>query len=154
LSRKYPLPRKDAGVLTVSFVDPFDLSIDFATLRRFEALYIDFIVLIADQMAGERDTTLREPENTAVARFLDDPEWRAKWKEAEAAGLHFRDFLVERFTAAMAAMGFKAGTPLRVNVQGMGVMLYKLAFFSKSELAIKFWEDSQRLAPPQPGLGF
>ena len=90
----------------------------------------------------------------AFDRFLDDPEWRVKWREAEASGMHFRDFLLERFTAAMATIHFSAGTPLRVNVQGMGVRLYKLAFFSKSELAIGFWEDSQRLAPPQPGLGF
>jgi three-Cys-motif partner protein len=140
------------GVLTVCFVDPFDLSIDFTTLRTLSDFYIDFIVLIADQMAGRGATSLAKPGNTVVERFLDDSEWRMKWKKAAAKKVNFRDFLVERFTAGMAALGFEAGTPMRVKVQGMGVRLYKLAFFSKNDRAIEFWEKTVKKAPTQESL--
>ncbi len=140
------------GVLTVCFVDPFDLSIDFTTLRTLSDFYIDFIVLIADQMAGRGATSLAKPGNAVVERFLNDAEWRTKWKKAAAKKVNFRDFLVERFTAGMTALGFKAGTPKRVTVQGMGVRLYKLAFFSKNDKAIEFWEKTLKKAPTQESL--
>lgn len=140
------------GVLAVCFVDPFDLSIDFAILRTLSDFRIDFIILIADQMAGRGATFLAKPGNTIVERFLDDPEWRARWKKAAASNVNFRDFLVKRFTAGMTALGFKAGTPMRVHVQGMGVRLYKLAFFSRNDRAVEFWEKTVKKAPTQESL--
>jgi len=38
---------------------------------------------------------------------------------------------------------------MRVTVQGMQVMLYPLAFFSKRDVAIAFWENARLNAPSQ-----
>jgi three-Cys-motif partner protein len=148
-----PRPRPAGGVLTFCFVDPFNLSIHFSTLRRFKDLWIDFLVLVADQMAGGRsDKAFQAEGSDVVERFLDDPEWRGRWKEAEATGQKFKDFLLERFTAAMVGLGFRPGIPMRIKVQGMGVRLYRLAFFSKRDVALRFWESARRNAPAQESL--
>src|SRR6266545_2869366 len=140
---------KTAGALTFCFVDPFGLDVHFSTIRKFKDLWIDFLILIADQMAGARDKTLMQPTNLTIDRFLDDPRWRDRWAKAEAFGEKFRDFLLDGFTAKMKGLGFKAGEPLRIRFQGKGVMLYRLAFFSKSDRGIQFWENARRNAPTQ-----
>lgn len=146
---KIPPYAKTSGVLTFCFVDPCGLDIHFSTIRRFKDLWIDFLVLIADQMAGARDKTLIQPTNPTIDKFLDDPGWRDRWAKAEASGEKFRDFLLDGFTAKMKGIGLKAGEPLRIKVQGLGVMLYRLAFFSKSDRGIEFWENARRNAPTQ-----
>jgi three-Cys-motif partner protein len=145
---------KTSGVLTFCFVDPFGLDIHFSTIRRFQDLWVDFLVLVADQMAGARDKTLLKPANKVVERFLDDDNWRNRWASAKKGGMKFKDFLLDGLTSKMKSIGFKAGTPMRVNVQGMGVMLYRLAFFSKREVAIRFWENARTNAPTQKQLEF
>ncbi len=148
-----PPPPKGKGVLTVCFADPFDLSIRFSTLRRFMPLWVDFLVLIADRMAGARDHTLLDPGSTVIADFLDDPDWRPKWEAAKKQRTtSIQDFLMERFTEAMKGLGLKAGKPLRVNVEGMSVGLYWLAFFSRNDLALKLWNSAKKNAPRQGGL--
>lgn len=146
---KIPPYTKTSGVLTFCFVDPCGLDIHFSAIKKFKDLWIDFLVLIADQMAGARDKTLIEPTNSTIDKFLDDPGWRDRWAKAEASGEKFRDFLLDGFTVKMKENGFKAGEPLRIKVQGLGVMLYRLAFFSKSERGIEFWENARRNAPAQ-----
>lgn len=146
------IPPLTSGVLTFCFVDPFGLNIHFSTIRKFRHLWVDFLVLVADQMAGARDKTLLEPTNEVVEKFLGDATWRSQWTAAEKEGGKFRDFLLNSFTAKMKSINFKAGTPMRVTVQGMGVMLYRLAFFSKSDRGIEFWENARRNAPTQKRL--
>jgi len=143
---------KMGGVLTFCFADPFDLSVRLSTLRRFVPLKVDFIILIADRMAGARDTTLVEPGNPVVADFLDDPHWRHKWNDARQKGITFQDFLTERFTAAMTALGFLAGTPHRVKVEGKEVPLYWLTYFSGHPRGVDFWEKARKKAPRQESM--
>ncbi len=147
-----PPPPRGSGVLTVCFADPFDLSIKFATLAKFMPLWVDFIILIADRMAGARDTTLIDPSSQIVADFLADPDWRTRWELAQQGGASIQDFLTERFTAAMERLGLRAGKPLRINVEGKEVPLYWLSFFSRNDVALKLWNSARINAPLQKGL--
>gem|GEM_PF-547914 len=136
------------GVLTFCFVDPFDLGIHLSTLRAFKNFYVDFLVLIADQMTGGRsEPQLLRKTNTTVELLLDSTDWRER--RATAPTEPFRDFVCREFIESMGRMGFKAGTPMRINAQGLGVKLYRLCFFSKNELGIKFWEAARKNAPTQ-----
>jgi three-Cys-motif partner protein len=143
------LPNPSAGLLTFCFVDPFGLGIHLATIRRLKHLRIDFLVLVADQMAGARDVTLQRAGDRRVEHFLGDAEWRPKWAKARAEKQLFRDFLLKEFTARMKAMGFLAGEAHRIRVAGNRAFLYRLAFFSKNDRAIKFWDNARRNAPVQ-----
>lgn len=152
-----PPPAKGAkrgGVLTFCFADPRDLSVRLSTLRRFAPRKVDFIVLIADRMAGARDSTLVKPGNPVVADFLNDPDWRSKWDAARKRGVTFQDFLTERFIAAMTSFGLLAGIPHRVKVAGMEVPLYWLTYFTGHPLGIDFWERARKKAPKQESLPF
>src|SRR5206468_704877 len=63
--KEMPDPR--AGLLSFCFIDPRQLGIHFETIRQLASRYwMDFLILIADQMAGGRDVTLVEPENQTV----------------------------------------------------------------------------------------
>jgi hypothetical protein len=84
---------------------------------------------------------------------LNDAEWRAKWREAEAAGKGIQWFLVERFTEAMASIGYARPQPSDVyTVRNGGVPLYYLAFYSRHALGYKFWRGSLKYSTPQRDL--
>jgi three-Cys-motif partner protein len=159
LKAEIPRPRKVDGrwvdgVLTFCFVDPFSLNIDLSTLSSIRRdLFVDFLVLLADQMSGGRnEENFASPTNRTIDRLLADVDWRRKWADAAAAGQAFRDFLWREFTARMEALGLQAGTPMRVCAEGMGVKLYRLCFFSRHALGLKFWEHAVKNAPRQGSL--
>lgn len=151
---KIPPYSKDSGVLTVCLVDPFDLSIEFETLRRFMPRYVDFIVLIADSMVGRRDPRLREPDNPIVAQFLGDPDWRKKWETLQSTeNVSFQDFLTMRFKEGIKGLGLDSGNDFRATPDlATQVGLYWLSFFSRKPLAIKLWNYAVKNAPRQGGL--
>ena len=141
------------GGLTVCVVDPYNLGIEFETLRAFGDLRVDFIVLIADQMAGGRIAdVLLTPGDSKVEKFLADPDWRDKWALAQAKNVPLRTFLLREFTERMKAEGFRDGGAQNFKVQGKGVNLYHLALFSKSKLAVEFWQTTLKRAPAQMGM--
>lgn len=142
-----------SGGLTVCVVDPYNLGIEFETLRAFADLRVDFIVLIADQMSGGRiaDVLLAQGDSK-VEKFLDDPDWRDKWTAAQADKVPLRTFLLKQFTERMKKEGFLDGGAQNFKIQGKGVNLYHLALFSKNELAVKFWQTTLKRAPTQMGM--
>jgi three-Cys-motif partner protein len=150
IRREIPRFSQSSGGLTFCLIDPFDLGIEFATIKAFSDLRVDFLVLIADQMAGGRNVEnyLRD-DNETVSRFLDDSDWRPKWKVQEVEGVAFREFLVAAFSDKMKTLNFLAGDPYRVAIAGNNVPLYVLVLFSKHRLAMKFWDSALRNAPRQ-----
>ena len=63
--------------LSLCFVDPYGISINFETLRTLSAKRVDFLVLLAVFMDANRnyDQYLRE-KNFTVDRFLGSNTWR------------------------------------------------------------------------------
>jgi three-Cys-motif partner protein len=146
----------DRGSLSFCFVDPYDLGFDFSTIARLAAgRRMDFLFLLASQMDGQRNlSNYLRVENRKIERLLDDPGWRDRWREAEAAGAGIQWFLVERFTEAMAAIGYARPEPgdfYRVESE-RGVPLYYLAFYSRHPLGYKFWRESLKYSTVQRDL--
>ena len=144
------LPASVLGFLGVCFVDPYNLAIRLKTIRRLAHLKIDFVMLVADRMAGSRaEPQLTAPGSMTIEDLLDDSRWRERWDAAKKDGEPFNRFISREFTAAMAGMGFLAGRVDRVNVANMKVGLYQLVLFSKDQLALDFWASASKRARDQ-----
>ena len=75
------------GVLTFCFVDPFDISIKFSTVKRLSAHFIDFLILLALHVDANRNLEhYFNSGNSKVDEFLGLPDWRERWKIAESQG--------------------------------------------------------------------
>jgi three-Cys-motif partner protein len=68
-------------VLSLCFVDPYDMGIKFETLRRLSDKYVDFLVLLALYMDANRNyQNYIEEEAVKIDEFLGSRTWRDEWK--------------------------------------------------------------------------
>jgi three-Cys-motif partner protein len=140
------------GLLSFCFVDPFDLQLQFATIRKLAHLRMDFLVLLMLGVDGRRNIHryVSDQTSTRIGDLIDCPEWRAEYQNS---GRVVR-FLLTKFDGAMQGLGYlsAAGDFHDINVHGMGVFQYALAFYSKDEVGRKFWRQSKSSLSTQLGL--
>jgi three-Cys-motif partner protein len=150
--RALPAYNRDNGLLSFCFVDPFDLSPKFDTIRKLSHLRMDFLVLLMLGVDGRRNMKryLNDPESNRIGDLIDCPGWRAEYRESGRV-VHF---LLKKFDQAMQQVGYlsAAGDFHDVKVHGMGVFQYVLAFYSKDEVGRRFWRQSKSSLSPQLGL--
>jgi len=153
-----PAPSPRRGVLTFCFIDPFDISIKFSTLRRLSSHFIDFLILLALHMDANRNVEhYLDPGNPKVDEFLDLPDWRERWKIAESRGVRFPRFLAEEYSVRMEELGYLRQSWERmkqVRSVGKNLPLYRLALFSRSKVAYQFWDDVLKYSSYQRNFGF
>src|SRR6266700_1898845 len=111
---KIPQHTKDFRVLSLCFVDPYNLKdLAFGTIDRLSSRFVDFLVLIATDMDATRNVSQYErPQSTVVECFLSAPDWREDWAKAKAKREGFNSYLMNRFSRQMEARKY-----LRVDVQ-------------------------------------
>jgi len=153
-----PKPSPGRGVLTFCFVDPFDISIKFTTIRRLSTCFIDFLILLALHSDANRNIeNYLNPANSKVEDFLDLRDWRERWKIAEGRGKQFPRFLAEEYSGQMEKLGYihqSWDRMKQVRSDEKNLPLYRLALFSRHPLAYQYWEDvliygsSQQLLDP------
>jgi three-Cys-motif partner protein len=141
-------------VLSFCFVDPNDISIKFATIRRLADYLIDFLFLLAlDMDANRARANYLEPDNHKIDDFLGQSDWRNKWNEPEKRD--FRRFLAEEYARQMTTLGY---LPLefekmkQVRADDNNRPLYRLALFSKHQRAYKYWDEVLKYSDPQLNL--
>ncbi len=154
---KIPMYHPGFKVLCFCFVDPFNLeNLHFETLRRMATRYVDFLVLIPSGMDANRNISkYSKEENKKVDKFIGDNGWRTKWELAEAKGESFSRFLPDQFGQRMVDLGYiysgiQDMKPMRLTEKN--VLLYHLAFFSRSELGKKFWDQARKYSADQQSL--
>jgi len=153
-----PQYSKSQTVLTFCFVDPFDLGVQFRTIKRLaEARKTDFLVLLALYMdANRNERHYTNIQNRKVDLFLDSPDWRDRWKKFSLKSDSFAKFLAQEFEKRMLALGYlrseKNTKVFRSSEKNLP--LYHLAFFSRSERGYDFWEKGTRSSDPQIPLDF
>ena len=141
-------------VLSLCLVDPFDFGIKFDTLRRLSSVYIDFVVLLAIGMDANRNYDhYVDGESTKLDEALGNTEWRQRWKTA--AGVRkrdFRQFLAAEFLTSMKSLNYLE-QPLdrmrQVRSVERNLPLYRLALFSKSQMAYKYWDEVLKYSDDQ-----
>ncbi|MDP9178496.1 MAG: three-Cys-motif partner protein TcmP [Gemmatimonadota bacterium] len=139
LRERLPLTKR---LLTFCFVDPFDIKLHFETIRKLSDLRIDFLILLMLGNDVRRNfEPYYRPSSTTIADFIGCPDWRREYREN---GDPLR-FVWTKFDSAMQGLGYPStlNTTYQVNVTGMGVLLYLLAFYSKDDAGLKLWERTR-----------
>jgi len=145
-------------VLSFCVVDPFKLSsLDFATIKSLSDFYMDFLVLIACGMDAQRNEKVYlSQDNTVVECFLGNPCWRDNWIDAKWKHISFSDYLVNCFSKEMAKLNYKPVDLMDTVLirQPNKGPLYRLAFYSRSDLGTRFWNQTKKYSDPQKKFNF
>jgi len=138
------------GNLMFCFLDPFSLNLEFDTVKTLGQHKVDLMILLALQMDARRNLTyyIRE-ESEKIARFLGDPDWRAKFAKRQQTPSEFMKFLSDEFDDRMRSLGYKTEVPKVPIKTDSGVGLYYLAFYSKHDRGGDFWEKIRKTATDQ-----
>lgn len=150
-----PRASQSYRVLSLCFVDPYDISVKFATLRRIADFYVDFVVLLALHMDANRNlSNYLTSSNRKVDDFLGNREWRKKWAEYKNKS-DFPRFLAEEYAAQMQTLGF---LPMpfhkmrQVRHGEKNIRLYELALFSHHPRAHEYWDEGLKYSTVQRTL--
>jgi three-Cys-motif partner protein len=140
--------------LTFCFADPFKLeNLRFATVKTLaDARRVDFLVLLASGMdANRNEPKYVKSSNDTVQQFSGALDWRDRWPHKS---LNFGDFVADEFGQAMKRLGYQYEglSATKVIRNSMNAPLYRLAFFSRHKLGMKFWYDSLKYTDPQTNL--
>jgi three-Cys-motif partner protein len=145
-------------VLSLCFVDPFDIGIRFETLRTLSRRYVDFLVLLALYMDANRNyENYVKEEAVKIDEFLGSGTWRERWRVASQNGTSFPQFLAEEFSISMEALQYQPQPFYKmrsVKIPEMNVKLYRLALFSRSPRAYAFWDQVLKYSTPQTEFDF
>ena len=146
------------GLLSLCFIDPYRADLDFSVIKRLAQYRMDFLVMLPFGYDARRNLTryLEDDQDDRIGRLIDDSDWRAAWKGSVRPSREFIRFLIERFDAAMARLGYD-GREMRdtvdVRAAGMGVFLYALALYSQHEKGQEFWRTTLAGVSAQLDLG-
>ena len=145
------------GLLSLCFIDPFRLDLDFEVIRALSRFKIDFLIMLPLGFDLRRNLRryLENREDERVARLIDAPNWRAEWRERQQSDRYFVAFILEKFNQAMERLGFRRREmkeTVSVKVTGMGVYLYSLALYTRHPLGDQFWKTTIAGTSPQMRL--
>ncbi|HZR64523.1 MAG TPA: three-Cys-motif partner protein TcmP [Terriglobales bacterium] len=149
-----PKGSTQSTVLSLCFADPFDISLEFATIRALaNARFIDFLVLLALGMDANRNYEyyLRE-DSDKIDKFLGSNDWRTKWKAAQWDAVKFTRFLADEFTKSMATLEYIPPPYYKmkeVRSYEKNLALYRLALFSRNERAYNYWDEVLKYSTDQ-----
>ena len=144
-----PKYSKENKVLSFCFVDPFSLGIEFETIKRLSNYFMDFLVLLALGMDGNRNIYNEYIVNNSdrIDKFLGLKDWRERWKNAYIKGDSPIKFLANEYNEQMISLGFKRESIesfIPINSDEKNLLLYYLSFFSKNKRGNEFWDAVKR----------
>jgi three-Cys-motif partner protein len=145
-------------VLSLCFVDPFDIGIKFKTLKKLSERYMDFLVLLALYMDANRNIeNYVKEEAIKVDEFLGSETWRDRWRVRKLQSIDFPQFLADEFSTSMETLGYKRQPFYKmkpVTLPERNVRLYRLALFSRHSRAYSFWDEVLKYSTPQTAFDF
>jgi three-Cys-motif partner protein len=154
------IPAHSAGhrVLSLCFVDPYDIGIKFETIRKLADKYVDFLVLLALYMDANRNAdNYVKAEAVKIDQFLGERTWREEWKSRQREGVQFPQFLAEEFSRSMEGLNYQPQPFYKmkpIKIAEMNVPLYRLALFSRHPRAYTFWDQVLKYSTPQTTFDF
>jgi len=153
---KMPSFSKTHKVLSLCFVDPYDIGIKFATMKKLSSRAVDFLVLLAFHMDANRNYShYLKPKSSKVDDFLGNTGWRVHWNDAQNTGMSFPQFLAREYAKQMASLRYLENPMYRmkeVRSDERNLPLYHLALFSRHETAYHFWDEVLKYSTDQEKL--
>lgn len=145
--KKIPQFSKELTGLTFCLVDPYHIdNLSFETIIKLSKYMIDFLILIPSFMDVNRnEKNYIKNESNLVTKFSDTPNWRELWDKYKNDGLTFGTFIVKLFNRRMESERFlklEDNEFVLIRKPQNNSPLYHLAFYSKSELGKKFWNNA------------
>jgi three-Cys-motif partner protein len=145
-------------VLSLCFADPFDIGLKFETIRLLASRYVDFLILLALGMDANRnyDHYLKE-DAVKIDEFLGSTSWRERWSTAQWDATKFTRFLADEFSKSMATLGYIPPpfySMKEVRSYEKNLPLYRLALFSRKELAYRLWDQVLKYSTDQTGFAW
>lgn len=144
--------------LSFCFIDPYNINIKFEVIKNLASRFkIDFLILLASGMDAKRNFNVYlDNNNKKVERLLGSKDWRVDFsKNYELSNGDFIRFIADKFNENMIKLGYeepKSFESIRSIMKNLP--LYHLAFYSKSPLGNKFWEEVKKCSTEQYGLSF
>lgn len=135
------------GTLSLAFLDPYGLHLDFETLRILAARKADLIIFFADRIDAIRNWEhyyLDNPESN-LDRFLGpDSNWEKLLNETPRD--RYAEVLRELYVRQLQEkLGYTEFAYERISNKERP--LYSLIFCARHKLAIKFWRDISQKKP-------
>jgi len=142
------------STLSFCFLDPYKLNLHFETVQRIaEGRAVDFLILLALYVDANRNVSFYVAEgNRTIDLFLGDAHWRPRWKAVERGGKTIVEFLASEYSTRMRQIGYlpmSIEDMVKIRTHDRRLPLYYLAFFSKHETGLKFWEEVRKYATDQ-----
>jgi three-Cys-motif partner protein len=145
------IQKRKTSSICFGVLDPYNThDFKFDTVKVLNVLKIDLLVLIASFMDGSRnEIRYLDPESVRLEGFFSDPDWREKWKASR--NKIFGEFIAKHFCEQVQGLGFldSSNNIKLIRSISKNAPLYHLAFFSKSELGLKFWKESKKYSKDQ-----
>lgn len=139
--------------LTLAFLDPYGLHLDFETVRALAGRRTDFIIFFPDHIDMLRNWRMYGGQDESnLDRFMGTRAWRDFVQETPQDRLAeaFRHLYVEQ----VRRLGYEHFDFERIE-RSDGVPLYQLIFCSKHERGGEFWRKiAQRKADGQGSFNF
>src|SRR6266404_243147 len=155
---KIPTASSSQKVLSFCFVDPYDLSIKFSTIRSIAEKFVDFLILLALGMDASRNLEhYLDPANHKLYEFLGVSDWRERWMGAASKGVPLPKFLAETYAKQMETLHylpvpFHQMKQVRSDLNNLP--LYHLALFSRHTRAYEYWDEVLRYSTSQTFLDY
>jgi three-Cys-motif partner protein len=152
ITQLIPRATRTNSVLSFCFVDPFDLSLRFSTIKKIAEYFVDFLSLLALHMDANRNlTAYLDTKNKKIDDFLGMRDWRERWSRLPEPK-NFPRFLAEMYAEQMQTLqylpvGFDKMKQVRSDVRNLP--LYHLALFSRHRLAYEYWDEVLTYSTPQ-----
>jgi three-Cys-motif partner protein len=157
IADEIPAFSKSNRVLTFCFVDPFNLEIDFETMKVLsQSRALDCIINLMIPLDANRNWGLYvNQDSDRIERFLGVAHWRQRWVEAERDGRKPIQFIANEYLSAMRRLGYdktRIEDMISVHSSKKNLPLYYMAYFSKHDLGYRFWRDVRKASTDQSAL--
>jgi len=153
-----PYGRKDFRVLSFCLADIYKMeNLKFRTIEILSERYVDFLVLIPTYMDAHRnEDNYCRIDNHTVDEFYGTAEWRSSWQQAKLRGERFGRFVCQYFYQRMRTLKYQGDETDAEEIRQIKNQspLYRLAFFSRNGLGIKFWKQARKYSSEQMTLPF
>lgn len=128
------------GSLTLAFLDPYGLHLEFETLRQLSDIRADMIIFFPDHMDALRNWEmhyLKDPDSSLDRCLGSGADWRSLLDATPLDRL--AEVLRKLYVDQIRSLGYSEFEYRRISMKSHP--LYVLIFCSRSKLAAKLWRS-------------